>query len=182
MIWVDWCIVAVFLISILIGVIRGFAREILILLTWVLAFGLAWLFGDMLAGLLEDRISQPAVRIACAYAALFIGGLLIGAILTHLLTEWIRGSVLDGIDRTLGGGIGFLRAVIVVSFLLLVAGTMGAKQDRWWHQSLIIPHVEWLADGLKALVPERWLDRLRPAPEEKPDTSAKRSNPQPHAS
>ena len=171
MIWVDWCIVAVFLISILIGVIRGFAREILVLLTWALAFGLAWGFGDLVAGLLEDRISEPAVRVACAYAALFISGLLIGAILTHLLTEWIRGSVLDGIDRTLGGGIGFIRAVIIVSLFLICAGTMGAKQDRWWHQSLIIPHVEWLADGLKPLFPERWLDKLKPSPESeaKPD-------------
>ncbi|TXI08854.1 MAG: hypothetical protein E6Q76_06660 [Rhizobium sp.] len=49
MIWVDWCIVAVFLISILVGLLRGFAREILNVLTWVLAFGLAWLFGDMVA-------------------------------------------------------------------------------------------------------------------------------------
>lgn len=168
MIWVDWCIVAVFLISILIGVIRGFAREILILLTWVLAFGLAWGFGDLVAGMLVERISEPAVRIASAYAALFIGGLLIGAILTHLLTEWIRGSVLDGIDRTLGGGIGFIRAVLIVSLFLIVAGTMGAKQDRWWHQSLIIPHVEWLADGFKTLIPERWLERLKPSADSEP--------------
>lgn len=180
MIWVDWCIVAVFLISILIGVIRGFAREILNILTWALAFGLAWLFGDMVAGMLTGQISEPAVRIACAYAALFIGGLLIGAILTHLLTEWIRGSVLDGIDRTIGGGIGFIRAVLIVSLFLICAGTMGAKQDRWWHQSMIIPHIEWLADGLRTLIPERWLDKLKPTAGDATQTEHK--TPKQHAS
>ena len=181
MIWVDWCIVAVFLISILIGVLRGFAREILLLLTWVLAFGLAWGFGDIVAGMLVDHISEPAIRSACAYAALFIGGLLFGAILTHLLTEWIRGSVLDGIDRTLGGGIGFIRAVLIVALFMIFASTMGAKQDRWWSQSQVIPHIEWLADGLKTLIPERWLDRLKPDPADSPESAPSKPTKQ-HAS
>jgi membrane protein required for colicin V production len=168
MIWVDWCIVAVFLISILIGLLRGSAREILNLLTWVLAFGLAWLFGDTVADLLESRISGPEVRVACAYAALFIGGLLAGAIITHLLTDWIRGSFLDGIDRALGGGIGFLRALLITCLFLVVAGTMGARQDHWWHDSLFIPRIEWLADDLKLLIPERWLERLKPVPDSAP--------------
>ncbi|PTU31122.1 CvpA family protein [Stenotrophobium rhamnosiphilum] len=168
MIWVDWCIVAVFLISILIGLLRGFAREILNVLTWVLAFGLAWLFGDMMAGLLTGHISSPEIRAVCAYAVLFIAGLLIGAILTYLLTEWIRGSFLDGIDRTLGATIGFLRALFLTCVFLVIAGTMGAKQDRWWTQSAFIPHIEWLAEDLKLIIPERWLERIKPTPESAP--------------
>jgi membrane protein required for colicin V production len=168
MIWVDWCIVAVFLISILIGILRGLAREVFNILTWVLAFGLAWIFGGLVADLLESRISEPEVRIAAAYAGLFIGGLLIGAIVTHLLTDWIRGSVINGIDRTLGGGFGFLRSLLVVLLFIVCAGTMGAQQDRWWHESQIIPRIEWLADDLKLLIPERWLERLKPLPASAP--------------
>lgn len=168
MIWVDWCIVAVFLISILVGLLRGFAREILNVLTWVLAFGLAWLLGEFVAGLLTNHISNPQIRAVSAYAALFVAGLLIGALLTHLLTEWIRGSFLDGIDRTLGGAIGFVRALLFTCFFLAIAGTMGAKQDRWWTQSVFIPHIEWLAEDLKLIIPERWLERLKPAPENVP--------------
>ena len=168
MIWVDWCIVAVFLVSILIGLLRGFAREILNVLTWVLAFGLAWLLGGWVADLLHEQISSPEIRAVCAYALLFIAGLLTGAILTHLLTDWIRGSFLDGIDRTLGGAIGFIRALLIVCMFLVVAGTMGARQDRWWSQSTLVPHIEWLAEDLKLIIPERWLERLKPAPESAP--------------
>lgn len=170
MIWVDWCIAAVFLISILIGLLRGFAREILNVLTWVLAFGLAWLFGDMVAGLLVTQISSPEIRSVCAYAVLFIGGLLAGAILTYLLTEWIRGSFLDGIDRSLGGAIGLLRALFITCVFLVIAGTMGAKQDRWWRESMFIPHVEWLAEDLKVIIPAHWLERIKPAPVSAPTT------------
>ncbi|TXI08855.1 MAG: CvpA family protein [Rhizobium sp.] len=123
--------------------------------------------------LLDTHISNPEVRSIAAYAALFIAGLLTGALLTHLLTEWIRGSFLDGIDRTLGGAIGFVRALLFTCFFLAVASVMGAKQDRWWTQSMFIPHIEWLAEDLKLLIPERWLERMKPAPENVPTVQKK---------
>lgn len=165
MIWVDWCILAVILISILLGVFRGFSREILNLLTWVLAFFLAWALGALVANLLHDLIAQPAVRSAVAHAGLFMVGLLIGALMTHFLTDWVRNSVLNEMDRTLGGGFGFLRGLFIVSAFILVAGTLGGSKDRWWQHSLLIPHMEWLADGLGYLTPESWLQKLKPGEE-----------------
>lgn len=161
MIWVDWCILAVMLISILLGVFRGFSREILNLLTWVLAFLLAWLLGSWVADLLHGLIAQAAVRSAVAHAGLFMAGLLIGSLMTHFLTDWVRNSVLNEMDRTLGGGFGFMRGLLIVSAFILVSGTMGASKDRWWQQSLLIPHMEWLADGLGYLTPESWLLKLK---------------------
>ncbi|MGH8457286.1 MAG: CvpA family protein [Stenotrophobium sp.] len=158
----DWCIVAVFVISILVGVLRGFAHEILNLLTWVLAFVLAAVFGHMLADVFAAHINEPAVRVGCAYAILFIGGLLFGAILTHLLTDWISNSMFSNVNRTLGAGFGFLRGVFVITVFVLCASTMGSKQDRWWHQSIFVPQFEVLANLLKPVVPASWLDMLRP--------------------
>lgn len=162
MIWVDWCILAVVLISILLGIVRGFSREILNLLTWVLAFLLSWLLGGWVAGLLHDLIAQPAVRSIVAHAGLFMGGLLIGSLMTHFFTDWVRNSVLNEMDRTLGGGFGFLRGLFIVSLFILVAGTMGASKDRWWQHSLFIPHMEWLAESLGYLTPQSWLEKLKP--------------------
>lgn len=161
MIWVDWCILAVMLISILFGIFRGFSREILNLLTWALAFLLAWLLGPWVANLLHDLIAQAAVRSAVAHAGLFMTGLLIGSLITHFFTDWVRNSVLNDMDRTLGGGFGFLRGLLVVSAFMLVAGTLGANKDRWWQHSLLLPHMEWLADGLGYLTPESWLQKLK---------------------
>ena len=165
MIWVDWCILAVILISVLLGIFRGFSREILNLLTWVLAFSLAWMFGAWVASLLHEWIAQPAVRSAVAYAGLFMSGLLIGSLITHFFTDWVRNSVLNDMDRTLGGGFGFLRGLFVVSLFMLVASTMGANKERWWQRSLFVPHMEWLADSLRYLTPEKWLEKLKPGDE-----------------
>lgn len=162
MIWIDWCIVAFFVISILIGVVQGFVREVLNLLVWVLAFGLATVFGHMLANMLIPYINEPAIRLACAYLVLFISGLVFGAILSHLITELVRNSIFSGVDRSLGAGFGFLRGVLVVTVFLLCASTMGATQDRWWTQSVLVPRFAVLSDLLKTVVPETWLDKLRP--------------------
>jgi hypothetical protein len=47
--WVDWAIVAVVAISSLISLSRGFVKEALSLLTWIIAGVVAWMFGGALA-------------------------------------------------------------------------------------------------------------------------------------
>ncbi len=165
MIWVDYCILAVFLFSVLIGVWRGFTREIFSVMTWVLAFGLVWFFGNEGERLLADKISDPVLRQAAAYAALFFGGLLIGAIITHFAVQAVRDSRFSPADRTLGGGVGVLRGIFVITLFVMIAGRMGAHDDRWWRESSLITHFTRLADSFATLVPDRWLQALKPAPQ-----------------
>jgi membrane protein required for colicin V production len=164
MIWVDYCILAVFILSVAIGLLRGFTREVLGLATWLFAFLLAWLLGHTLADALAGKIANPALRLGCAYLLLFLGGLLVGALVTHFVSEAVKDSFLSLPNRMVGGGYGLARAVVLTAGFVLLAGQMGAKAEPWWQQSLLIDKFEWLADGLGTLVPERWLEVLRPDP------------------
>jgi membrane protein required for colicin V production len=164
MIWVDYCIIAVFILSVAVGLLRGFTREALGLATWIFALGLSWLFGKVGAGMLEQQIADPAIRLGCAYALLFLGGLLVGSLVTAIVSEVVKHTFLVGPDRMLGAGFGLVRAVVFVAAFVLVAATMGAAQDRWWQQSVFVGKFEWLARGLGTLVPERWLEALRADP------------------
>lgn len=164
MIWVDYCILAVFILSAVIGLLRGFIREVLGLATWLFALLLAWLFGHTLADVLAAKISNPALRMGCAYLLLFLGGLLVGALITHFVSEAVKDSFLSLPNRMTGGGFGLARAAVLTAAFVLVAGQMGAAKEPWWQQSLLIDKFEWLANGLGTLVPERWLEVLRPDP------------------
>lgn len=164
MTWIDYCIAALALISVLVGVMRGFTREILSLLTWVFAFACAALFGGRAANLLENHITDPALREAVACGLVFFAVLLIGAIFTHVAVQAVRDSRFSASDRTLGGGVGVLRAVIALALFVLVAGRLGAAEDNWWRQSRIVPHVVGLAHGLETIIPQRWLNFLSSAP------------------
>ncbi|MDB5971857.1 MAG: CvpA family protein [Hydrocarboniphaga sp.] len=161
MIWVDYCIVGLLVVSTIVGVIRGFARETLGLLTWILAIWLAVAFSAAAAVKLGPYISVPSVRIAAAYALLFLGGLLIGGIITALIVRFMRASALSSTDRTLGGGFGVIRGAVLVALFILIAGTTPARHDPWWQKSLLLDQFQWLADGLRVLIPPRWIDQLQ---------------------
>lgn len=161
MIWVDYCIVGLLVVSTIVGVIRGFARETLGLLTWILAIWMAVSFAAAVSVKLAPYISVPSVRAASAYALLFLAGLLIGGIITSVIVRFLRASALSSTDRTLGGGFGVIRAAALVALFILIAGTTPARQDPWWQKSLLLDKFEWLADGLRVLIPPRWLDLLK---------------------
>lgn len=158
--WADFAILTVVLVSVLIGAFRGLTRELLGVVGWVLAFWAAIAFVDPVSGWLADRIATPSVRRAVAFGGVFLATLLVASILTFVLSSSVRDSQYSGIDRTLGGGFGFLRGLLLVAALLLVAGSTSAKKDPWWQQSLFVPHLEWTADALRELLPERWIRAL----------------------
>lgn len=163
MIWVDYCILAVFAVSALIGILRGFTREFLGVLTWLFAIWLAWAFADDYAPRLEGRIDQPALRLFCAMAGLFLAGLLVTSLITTIVANLVRNSILSGADRTLGAGFGLVRALLLIATFVVVADQMGARQEGWWQQSALLGQFDALAQGLHAIVPPSWLDLLKPS-------------------
>ncbi len=155
--WADVVILAVFAVSILIGLFRGFTREVLGIVGWVLAFWVAFTFTHAMAGWLTPHIATPSVRRAAAFGGLFLIVLLLASVATFFIGRMVREGALASADRTLGAGFGVLRALIVVAALLWAAGSTTARQDAWWRESALIPRCEWMADTLKAVVPERWI-------------------------
>ncbi|MEQ1438202.1 CvpA family protein [Fontimonas sp. SYSU GA230001] len=163
MTWIDYCILSVFIVSVLVGVWRGFTREVLSLATWIAAFVAAWLFSSMVGVRLEPHLGDPALREAAASAIVFLLALFAGAVITHFIVVAVRDSRFSPADRTMGGGLGVVRAVVAVSLFVLVAGRMGAGENLWWRQSLLIDRFTPLARGAETLIPARWLDLLKPA-------------------
>src|SRR3546814_3087762 len=121
-------------------------------LTWICAFDCAGLFGGRAATLRENHIHDAALREAVACGLVFFAVLLIGAIFTHIAVQAVRDSRFSASDRTLGGGVGVLRAVIALALFVLVAGRLGAAEDSWWRQSRIVPHVVGMAHGLETVI------------------------------
>ncbi|MEC9361706.1 MAG: CvpA family protein [Sinimarinibacterium flocculans] len=162
MTWVDYSILGVFVISVLLGVWRGLTREVLSLLTWIAAFVVAWMFHRPAAAMIAPYIPDPVLSMAAACAGVFLLALLVGALLTHLLVTVVRESGFSPADRTLGGGLGMVRAVIVVSLFVLVGGRMGAAEAGWWQESALIGQFEPLAQGFANVMPEAWLEMIKP--------------------
>src|SRR5690625_7128300 len=122
--WADWVILDMLLVSSLISIKRGFVKEALSLATWLVAFIVAMLFSDRLALLLINLIDTPSVREMVVFAVLFASTLVVGAMVTHLVSELVRMTGLAGTDRFFGMIFGMARGLVVVMALLLLLSSL----------------------------------------------------------
>ena len=126
---------------------RGLVRETVSLAIWVAAFLCATMFAestmsiiqfDWMQGLSEQ--AQQAFRYSGAFAAIFIGVLIFGAIVQWILGKLVEGTGLTGTDRTLGFFFGGARGAILV-LVVLVAVESSQSETGWWQESMIRPHL-----------------------------------------
>lgn len=149
----DIGIVAVIAISLGVGVVRGFIREVLSLSSWVLALWIAYRYAEVGAAWFAAYIAQPQLQIAAAFAALFIVTLLAASLLGYWLGRLLTVSGIGGVDRSLGMLFGFARGVLVIAVLLLAGILTGFTSQPWWRESLLIELFVPLADVLRGFFP-----------------------------
>ena len=135
---IDYAILAVIGLSALIGVWRGFVREALSLLIWLLAFWVAYRWSQTLAFMLDGFVADPGLRLIVTFVVLFLLVHIVGFIVSRLLSVLIRSVGLKGVDRVAGGGFGLLRGVIIIAVLVLLAEMTPLTQDVMWQQSFMV--------------------------------------------
>lgn len=153
MVWIDYFILAVVVLSALISLMRGFVKEAISLGTWILAFWAALTFADALAGWFSGSIQTPTVRFIFAFAILFVAVLILGALLNHLVSALVDKTGLSGTDRLIGAVFGFGRGLVLVAALVLVAGLTRLPEAHVWRQSQFLPYVEPVAVWLRQVLP-----------------------------
>ncbi|HSC14157.1 MAG TPA: CvpA family protein, partial [Gammaproteobacteria bacterium] len=146
---VDYVILVLALLSVLIGVWRGFTTEALSLLTLLAAIGLAWLFAGSVEPHLGDWASAGEVRIWAARLIIFVVVLALGGLAQWLARKLIRHTGLSSVDRTLGAIFGFLRAAVVLGLVVLVLQFTELDQESWWQDARLRPYAERAADAVK---------------------------------
>jgi len=107
---IDVLFVLVLVLSLLAGAWRGLMRELLSLLSWVVAAYIAWRFHGLLMGPLAGVIASAGARQAAALLLTFIAAVLVLALLSHLLVSVLKRSPLRGTDRARGRGVRRIRA------------------------------------------------------------------------
>jgi len=154
MVWIDVAIIIIVTLSALISVVRGFVKEALSLVAWVLAFWVAFTFHQNLATVLVEYIDTPSLRLISAFALLFVVTLIIAAVVNNLVAQLVKKTGLTGTDRMLGVVFGIARGTVIVAILVLMAGLTQLPFDPWWQDSVFIKHFQEMAIWLKSFLPE----------------------------
>lgn len=153
MIWVDFFILGVILVSGLLSLWRGFVKEALSLLTWIAAPVIAILFYEDFAPWFERWVSVPSARLALAFGILLVLVLILGGLVNYLVGQLVSKTGLTGTDRALGIVFGIARGVMVVGVLVLLAGLTQVPQDPWWKESVFLKHFVDLALWMRSFLP-----------------------------
>lgn len=149
----DIAILAVLLLSMLFGLLRGFVGAVLSLACWVAAFWVTWEFGHVVADGYGAWLHEPAARIVAGYVTCFVGVLLVGALLGWLARGLMDRGGLRGGDRMLGAAFGIVRGWLLVTFVVLMLGfTAVPRTAGWWRDSTLLPafigSAAWMAGEL----------------------------------
>tara|TARA_B110000046_G_scaffold185955_1_gene230755 strand:+ start:6072 stop:6572 length:501 start_codon:yes stop_codon:yes gene_type:complete len=137
---VDWGIVGIISISGLISLVRGFVKEAMSLVIWIAAFAIAMTFKESAADLLVNLIALASIRQLAAWGGLFVGTLLLGAMVNFLLGKLVSSTGLSGTDRTLGLVFGVFRGLLIVlALIIILPQAVPVDQDPWWMASSLIP-------------------------------------------
>jgi membrane protein required for colicin V production len=156
----DAAIIGAVALSMLIAYVRGFTRELIALLAWVLGFFAAVAFSPIVGAWLPDFGANPVVRYLVAFVLILIGALLVGALVAWPLSSVIRKSGLGFVDRFLGAVFGVARGVVLVMAFVLIAGLTTLPRQDWWQNSALAKPLVMGALTLAPWLPREWAERL----------------------
>jgi membrane protein required for colicin V production len=148
----DYIVIAVLVLSVLLGLFRGMVREVLSLANWLLAFWIANRYGADLAVYMEWAESlTPPMKALIGCAAAFFASMLVGAILISLLCKIVAAAGLGFADRSLGGAFGFARGLFIVLVLVIGAGFTSLPEQPFWRNAMLSPLA---VDAVKEVKPQ----------------------------
>ena len=151
--WLDIAILIIVVISTVVSIVRGFAKDAISLAAWVLAFVIAITLADKFAIILPVSMESPRLRVGVSIAILFLTTLIMGMVANFLLAGFIGMVKMQNIDRGLGAMFGFARGIIIVCLLVVLGTFIGMNEAKWWDSSALIPAAEWVLELIEPLLP-----------------------------
>ena len=174
--WVDLAVLAVILLSGLFAFMRGLVREVLGVGAWIVAALVASPYGlfPYVQPWVRQQFSNPTTADIVAFGGVFVITLILLWLVAGTISGLIRGSVLGGLDRTLGLVFGLARGVVIIAAAYIVAGI--AIPVAQWPEPVVdarsLPIAHRTALWLTAQVPPRYRPEVVEPPAGRPTTSA----------
>ena len=165
----DHLFAAILLISLVLGCLRGFVREAIALLSWLIGLWLAWHFAYLLYPWLGGALAQPGIREWTGRAIVLFLALLVGSAAGAIASHFVqRAAGLALMDRIVGGLFGLVRAAVVIGLIVIGGRAVDLDLEPWWQKTKSMPAAEAVANWLERYAEPaaaEFLDRAAEKPE-----------------
>lgn len=175
MTYLDAALLAVCFISGLLAMYRGFAREMLSIISWAVAAAAVLYFVIFHKPFAQDMAQQMGTQVAVAQIVVGAVIFLIALIVVHLITARLSDAILDSrvgmIDRVLGFLFGVVRGfvLIVIPYMFYEAFFPDPNQQvPWVKESKTLPYIKGTGDSIRYLLEAYMPSSLTAPPGEQP--------------
>jgi membrane protein required for colicin V production len=175
----DIVLIVVMLISGLLAMVRGFMREVLSIIAWVLAAGATLYSYAKLLPLAKQYFNNDIVATVAVIGGVFLVTLLVVSVLTVRLSDMVLDSRVGALDRTLGFLFGLARGlvIVVVAFIFFTWLVPDRSQPEWVKSAKSRVVLTGTGQWLMSMLPEdpestilKKLKRPRPEETDTPDS------------
>lgn len=147
-------------ISILMGIIKGFIRELFSLIFLIIGVVLAYLFYDDVSAILMKYVNNQNIANFLGFTGIFTLVLIVGAVLTYLIRKIFTVGPLKAVDRILGGIFGLLRGILISIIIILVLQAFPTQNDLL-NKSKFSPYMISPAQTILTWLPKNVSDKLK---------------------
>ena len=151
---IDMVIVVILAYCLIRGFFRGFIKELSSIVGVLGGFYAAYTYYIEAANYLERWISDSAYLNILSFVAVFGGVFIISSLLGVLIRYLLKIVFLGWVDKTLGVGFGVIKAVMIISVLLIPLTTFLSKGSPVIKNSKLSPYAISISEQMIAVVPD----------------------------
>jgi membrane protein required for colicin V production len=157
----DYIALTIIVLSLAFGLWRGMVSEIIALIAWGLGIFAAFQFGSEFGAMLPGGIDDPTLRALVGCVLVFLGVLIVMAIIRILIVKAVKALGLSVSDRLLGMFFGLARGLLITLVLVALGGMTAAPTQPWWRGATLAPPLETAVLVMKPMLPHDLAKRIR---------------------
>jgi membrane protein required for colicin V production len=153
--WLDILLAIILLVCTVRGLRRGFTRQIIGIVSVVVALiAGAWFYG-IPAAWIAPHVKSPMLASAGGFAAVFLAVMLVGGFVSAVVQRFLKFTGLSIFDHALGGGLGLLRGLLVCTAIVMgaMAFTRADEPPQAIVESRLAPYISHASQVVASMAP-----------------------------
>jgi len=149
----DYVLLVITLVSAVYGLVRGFFKEVISLVSFILGIYLAIKFSDEVSNLFAKVITNEFYRYILAVFLIFIGVIFIGFLCNKIMHAIMTFTGFGFFDHLLGGVFGVARGLLFGLLIVFLVDISPLNEMSWAKNSKLTPYFKPLVEKLLKYVP-----------------------------
>jgi membrane protein required for colicin V production len=148
----DYILAVIVVASVVTAMMKGFVQELIALASVLVGLVVAAMGYTRAAAWFDDLTKSHEVAMGLGFLTLFLGTIILGALVSVVARKLIKTAGIQWFDRFLGGVFGLLRGVLIGAVLLMAMMAFAIKPEAV-QESALAPYVTTGARVIAVVMP-----------------------------